>query len=67
MTDRRIIELPTNCDEDGNPLCPFCGCNKSEVLNTYPWKNGFVRRRRECDHCGLPFFTRQRAEESEEE
>ena len=68
MTDesrpsRRVVKMPTNVDENGYPVCPECGCNRSEVTHTYPWKKGKRRRRRECDNCKLTFFTYQTPEQ----
>ena len=54
--------------------CPFCECRSSKVTHTYPPgkdRDGktipFIRRRRVCDDCQLPFFTRQASEEREDE
>lgn len=65
MTERRVVQLPKNLDKDGWPECPECGCNASEVTHTYTLPDGRKRRRRECDHCGLPFFTIQEREHTE--
>ena len=37
-------------------LCPYCGYNKSMVVDSRPVADG-VRRRRECDQCGKRFTT----------
>lgn len=64
---RRDVDFPSNLNVSGDPICPGCGCNASTVLNTYPWKDGIRRRRRQCDHCLEPFFTKQKAEECEDD
>lgn len=37
--------------------CPFCGSYNNRILNTRQTKDGAVRRRRECYHCGKRFRT----------
>lgn len=63
--ERRDVSMATNLDADGLPVCPHCGCNRSEVTNTYPWSNGKRRRRRECEHCRMSFYTLQEQEKTE--
>ncbi len=38
--------------------CRECGCQHFEVTKTIT-KEGKVRRRRKCRHCGRPLFTRE--------
>lgn len=63
MSDRRTIEIKSISDAD--PCCPECGCNRSDVTHTYTLADGRKRRRRVCDHCGLPFHTTQEREQTE--
>lgn len=37
-------------------VCPKCGCNHFNVLDTRNAK-GVIRRRRECRHCGRRIST----------
>lgn len=38
--------------------CPFCGCAKSNVLDSRPVNEGnSIRRRRECEECQKRFTT----------
>ncbi len=38
--------------------CPFCGCPKSQVVDSRPSDEGLtIRRRRECVSCGKRFTT----------
>lgn len=53
----------------GGLKCPYCHCRYVRVTNTYErvvWWNGqkieHVRRRRQCQHCGLGFHTRETIE-----
>lgn len=50
----------------GGILCPNCGCAHHSVINTVQsesnfWgvKKQYIRRRRVCRHCQLPFHTRE--------
>lgn len=37
--------------------CPRCGCAWTRVVRTVRLASGQVRRRRQCQHCGLAFST----------
>ncbi len=44
--------------------CPYCGHGESRVLDSRPTDGGSaVRRRRECESCGIRFTTYERVEE----
>ena len=46
-------------------ICPHCHKNGSRVVDSRPSEDGtFIRRRRECIHCGFRFTTFERYEES---
>lgn len=63
MSDRRTIQIPANLDAEGFPVCPACGCNKSEVTHSWKMCGGNRKRRRVCDHCQMPFTTYQTPEQ----
>lgn len=47
-------------DEGARPIgliCPRCGCRHFWVTNTEPLRDGRIRRRRECRHCGRRIVT----------
>ena len=37
--------------------CPECGCDQSEVTNSKPHEDGYIRRRRVCCRCKRRFST----------
>ena len=41
--------------------CPFCGSDKSRVIDTDHGSKGVVRRRRKCKSCGDRYTTYERA------
>lgn len=43
--------------------CPFCGKQGTKVIDSRSTKEGGIRRRRECLHCGRRFTTYERVEE----
>ncbi|MDI6869580.1 MAG: transcriptional regulator NrdR [Coprothermobacterota bacterium] len=43
--------------------CPFCGKQGTKVIDSRSAKEGGIRRRRECSHCGRRFTTYERVEE----
>lgn len=44
-------------------LCPTCGSTHIRVIDSRPAENGTaIRRRRECETCGLRFTTYERLE-----
>ena len=46
--------------------CPHCHKNGSRVVDSRPSEDGtFIRRRRECIHCGFRFTTFERCEETQ--
>ncbi len=45
-------------------ICPHCHHGGSHVVDSRPSEDGtFIRRRRECSHCGYRFTTFERYEE----
>ncbi len=43
--------------------CPWCGSNRTKVVDSRPSDEGAsIRRRRECEKCGRRFTTFERAE-----
>lgn len=65
MSDSRAIQLPNNLDSEGYPVCPACGCNRSDVTHSWPMPDGKRKRRRVCDNCRVPFTTYQTPEQVE--
>jgi len=46
-------------------ICPHCQRNGSRVVDSRPSEDGsFIRRQRECTHCGFRFTTFERYEET---
>ena len=43
--------------------CPKCYTNRVEVIESRNTREGLVRRRKECKHCGHRFTTREIHEE----
>jgi ribosomal protein L33 len=43
-------------DEVGIP-CPQCGCRHFYTTHTEPMRDGRVRRRKVCRHCGRKILT----------
>ena len=37
--------------------CPKCGCCHFHTTHTEPFRNGRVRRRKQCRHCGRKMVT----------
>jgi transcriptional regulator NrdR family protein len=37
--------------------CPRCGCRHFLTTNTEPLRNGRIRRRKTCRHCGRRIVT----------
>lgn len=37
--------------------CPRCGCRHFYTTNTEPLRDGRIRRRKECRHCGRKMVT----------
>lgn len=60
-------------EQEGGLACPNCGCHHHSVTNTYATPNAhqndssrikfsgkeYTRRRRVCENCKLPFYTRE--------
>ncbi len=38
-------------------VCPQCGCRHFYTTNTEPLRDGRIRRRKECRHCGRRIVT----------
>jgi transcriptional repressor NrdR len=44
-------------------LCPACGASENRVIDSRPAENGgAIRRRRQCEACGIRFTTYERLE-----
>lgn len=44
-------------------LCPTCGSSENRVIDSRPAENGgAIRRRRQCEACGVRFTTYERLE-----
>jgi len=50
-TERRMLQLPSNLNKEGEPECPSCGCNKSNEISRQDLSDDKVRVKLECDHC----------------
>jgi transcriptional regulator NrdR family protein len=37
--------------------CPQCGCRHFKTTHTEPLRNGKIRRRKQCRHCGRKIVT----------
>ena len=37
--------------------CPACGCRHFFTTHTEPMRDGRIRRRKECRHCGRKLVT----------
>jgi transcriptional regulator NrdR family protein len=37
--------------------CPQCGCRHFNTTHTEPLRDGRIRRRKECRHCGRKLVT----------
>jgi transcriptional regulator NrdR family protein len=42
---------------DRGIVCPQCGCRHFYTTNTEPLRDGRIRRRKECRHCGRRIVT----------
>lgn len=43
--------------------CPFCNKDNTKVLDSRPLEeNNSIRRRRQCEHCGMRFTTYEKVE-----
>ena len=38
-------------------VCPQCGCRHFRTTHTEPLRNGRIRRRKVCRHCGRRMLT----------
>jgi transcriptional regulator NrdR family protein len=43
--------------EDLGIQCPRCGCRHFHTTNTEPLRDGRIRRRKACRHCGRKVVT----------
>jgi transcriptional regulator NrdR family protein len=43
--------------DDKGLICRDCGCRHFYTTHTEPLKDGRIRRRRECRHCGRKVVT----------
>ncbi len=39
--------------------CPSCGCRHFYTTHTEPLRDGRIRRRKECRHCGRKIVTHE--------
>jgi len=47
-----------SCSERGLE-CPQCGCRHFYTTHTEPLRDGRIRRRKECRHCGRKIVTHE--------
>ena len=53
-------ELKDTTDKKKSPIgiaCPQCGCRHFYTTHTEPLRDGRIRRRKECRHCGHRIVT----------
>lgn len=43
--------------DDRGITCPQCGCRHFYTTNTEPLRDGRIRRRKACRHCGRKIVT----------
>ncbi len=43
--------------DDMGICCPRCGCRHFKTTNTEPLRDGRIRRRKTCRHCGRKLVT----------
>lgn len=43
--------------EESGIVCPQCGCRHFNTTHTEPLRNGRIRRRKVCRHCGRKIVT----------
>jgi transcriptional regulator NrdR family protein len=48
-----------NSDKDRGIACPQCGCRHFYTTNTEPLRDGRIRRRKVCRHCGRKIVTHE--------
>ena len=51
-------ERPKSNDDRGI-ACPQCGCRHFYTTNTEPLRDGSIRRRKVCRHCGRKIVTHE--------
>jgi transcriptional regulator NrdR family protein len=44
-------------DQAKGICCPQCGCRHFDTTHTEPLRNGRIRRRKVCRHCGRRLVT----------
>lgn len=42
--------------------CPYCGKENTRVIDSRPTDDSSIRRRRQCDECGMRFTTYEKVE-----
>jgi hypothetical protein len=61
MSDKnKPPELTTGVKKEEEPRglqCRVCGCQHLEVTHTERLRNGTIRRRRICRHCGAKYVS----------
>lgn len=48
---------PQTCKPGRGIACPRCGCCHLRTTHTEPLRNGRIRRRKVCRHCGRRMVT----------
>ena len=51
------MKQPPSTGSDRGICCPHCGCRHFYTTHTEPLRDGRVRRRKECRHCGRRIVT----------
>lgn len=46
-----------SCQPQSGIACPRCGCRHFFTTHTEPLRDGRIRRRKECRHCGRKIVT----------
>lgn len=46
-------------NDDRGIACPLCGCRHFCTTNTEPLRDGRIRRRKVCRHCGRKIVTHE--------
>jgi len=49
------------CEPDRGLECPHCGCRHFYTTHTEPLRDGRIRRRKVCRHCGRKIVTYETA------
>ena len=49
--------MKNNSPSERGIACPRCGCRHFYTTHTEPLRDGRIRRRKECRHCGRKLVT----------